>query len=65
MSELVAASLRASGAAVKSGRGRMSEPQLGANLHSEFRAKPLTWLSVEFRCFFRMGIECSGEIGGF
>jgi hypothetical protein len=33
--------------------------------HSECKANPLAWLSVEFRCFFRTSIESSGEIAGF
>jgi hypothetical protein len=33
--------------------------------YSECKANPLTGLSVECRCFFRMSIESSGEIAGF
>ena len=33
--------------------------------YSEWNANPLMGLSVEFRSFFRMSIESSGEIGGF
>ena len=36
-----------------------------SNSHSECKANPLTWLSVEVPCFFRMSIESSGEIGRF
>jgi hypothetical protein len=33
--------------------------------YSECKANPLTGLSVEFRYFFKISIERSGEIAGF